>query len=653
MTIERDAARKTFARVYVCVLEIYPDKCLNTYGVAPCTASGAPGQECYNTFASCQDKPNYNRGTKVDKFITRGAPLPIGETMRPYIVEVEGAPTEADPDKGLGRRAYYEIKMTDETDNDVGMDPYVGNRAAPAGGTFWGRWLARNPNYQTRKAVLRRGYVVNGVWDWNTFQNEEFSIEQIDGPDDRGVVIRVQDPIKRADYIKIPPPSDGKLQFALKDFEDAGTAQGGSLNTIVLRNDASAVDDFYNGMTVRIIDQTGAGQERKIVDYDGTTRTAIVETDWSVAPDNSSIYFVQVIQITLQSGAAAQYAKYGVPGYIRIGKEAIKFTDITGDVISWPDSTYRAQFNTVIEEHKENAKVQIGKYFDDEPFTDVVKWLVNECGLDDTYIDLTGFAAVEETWLGSHYRITTALFAPEKASELLTDLLRHGPCVSWWDPVAQLQRLIYFGPPAPGEESVTLTDEAEFNGKPEIERLDDERITAAALAFDLLSPTLDRKEDSNYLDGYTYYDADASGPNEYNSERFKTLHSRWFGQQNDRAAQSWPALQLAHYRDAPSKIKGKIDPKDFDFNVGDYRTVKTAGLPDLDGNPKPIKTLITKIRDKGKYIEFECRTTVFNQRFGFFAPNDAQDYPDNEGYACFSQGDTALMPDGTSAYLFY
>jgi hypothetical protein len=67
---------------------------------------------------------------------------------------------------------------------------------------------------------------------------------------------------------------------------------------------ASAVDDFYNGMTIRITDGPGAGQERIITDYFGGTKIAYLDSDWeanrvpspeSLVPNttnNPSDYFI-------------------------------------------------------------------------------------------------------------------------------------------------------------------------------------------------------------------------------------------------------------------------------------------------------------------------------------------------------------------------
>ncbi|PKO50365.1 MAG: hypothetical protein CVU28_13055, partial [Betaproteobacteria bacterium HGW-Betaproteobacteria-21] len=77
---------------------------------------------------------------------------------------IASAPTEIDPQAGLARRANVSLTLQDETDADVQQDPYVAGRATPAGGTFWSRLLARNPNYSGRWARVRRGYATD-PWD--------------------------------------------------------------------------------------------------------------------------------------------------------------------------------------------------------------------------------------------------------------------------------------------------------------------------------------------------------------------------------------------------------------------------------------------------------------------------------------------------------
>jgi hypothetical protein len=98
------------------------------------------------------------------------------------------------------------------------------------------------------------------------------------------------------------------------------TARGASANTIELDAAASDVTGAYLQMTVAILQSgtlsatyneatpldflftsKGSGQSKTITAYDGPTRTAIVNTDWSVIPDDTSFY--QIIN-TVNQGQA-------------------------------------------------------------------------------------------------------------------------------------------------------------------------------------------------------------------------------------------------------------------------------------------------------------------------------------------------------------
>lgn len=168
---------------------------------------------CYNTFKTCQDKINYLRGVKTYKLTERGAPIQLGEATRPYITRIAIAPTEIDPDAGLARRAMTTLTCGDESDSDVEMDPYLADRAAPPGGTFWARLLARVHNYAGRDARVKRAFVDQGMWGATT--TERYVIETINGPNRGEVSITLKDPISLINKVKIPTPTSGKLAVAL------------------------------------------------------------------------------------------------------------------------------------------------------------------------------------------------------------------------------------------------------------------------------------------------------------------------------------------------------------------------------------------------------------------------------------------------------
>lgn len=102
---------------------------------------------------------------------------------------------------------------------------------------------------------------------------------------------------------------------------DTGTAQGGGSSLIIIAATASILDDFYNGMTVFISSGTGSGQLKTITDYEGATKTCTVDSNWSVNPDNTSVYEVMPkVELTptsndlpLATGAVARVSSVQQP----------------------------------------------------------------------------------------------------------------------------------------------------------------------------------------------------------------------------------------------------------------------------------------------------------------------------------------------------
>lgn len=70
----------------------------------------------------------------------------------------------------------------------------------------------------------------------------------------------------------------------------SGTAQGGNGHSITLAASDTAGDNIYNRNLIVITDNTGVGQTRTIVGYDGTSKVAVVDRDWYVQPDATTEY---------------------------------------------------------------------------------------------------------------------------------------------------------------------------------------------------------------------------------------------------------------------------------------------------------------------------------------------------------------------------
>lgn len=75
----------------------------------------------------------------------------------------------------------------------------------------------------------------------------------------------------------------------------SGTAQAGAAGTITLAADASASANYYSSprqCIVAIVSGTGSGQQRKITAYNGGTKVATTDSNWSTIPDATSAYVV-------------------------------------------------------------------------------------------------------------------------------------------------------------------------------------------------------------------------------------------------------------------------------------------------------------------------------------------------------------------------
>lgn len=109
--------------------------------------------------------------------------------------------------------------------------------------------------------------------------------------------------VKLSNFIRLSKQGSG----AVPD-EHIGVAQGGAAGTITLASTASSTNDAYVGMWIQIIEGTGKGQIRSITDYNGTTRVADVNSNWTTVPGSGSKYSIYSIR-TLRGGTDSSVHK--------------------------------------------------------------------------------------------------------------------------------------------------------------------------------------------------------------------------------------------------------------------------------------------------------------------------------------------------------
>lgn len=274
------------------IVEIVQHLCTRTYGVSPCTASGAAPQKCYNTRATCQDTANYDAG-ELSLYFGKGIPAEHGivSYLIPSLVSISTSPTRiniagASSDaQGLGNRALCSIVFTDHQHTDRIVDPYLSGRTwnplDADRGTFWSRWLVRNKYWKNIKIIIHEGYAGESL---AAMSSRTYFIDSISPPDAKGrVTIKGKDILARIEERKAQAPeaSPGELYT---DIDAAAT-------TFVATG--AVIGDYDASGTLRINDEimtyTSRASVTAGVRFSGVTRG----TDGSEANSHSNSDAIQ------------------------------------------------------------------------------------------------------------------------------------------------------------------------------------------------------------------------------------------------------------------------------------------------------------------------------------------------------------------------
>jgi hypothetical protein len=132
---------------------------------------------------------------------------------------------------------------------------------------------------------------------------------------------------------------------------ETGTAQAGGANTITLNSGASTYTNYYNSMTVTITSGTGSGQSANIVSYNGATKVATVDANWSTQPTSSSVYSLGIPLRNSPASTSSRYTTYITGSPYIYNSSSITTTGtgikIDGDLATGNKSIISAQFTQV------------------------------------------------------------------------------------------------------------------------------------------------------------------------------------------------------------------------------------------------------------------------------------------------------------------
>ena len=315
------------------LVQIDQDLCTRTYGVGLCTASGTV--KCYNTRKTCQVPSAYDRGTLTLTFCKPNTVQPKDQNWIPLVDSVSTAPTKLNPATGnldnsaLGERGVLTVSFTDAPHTDFIVDPYLSTRPFDPleRGTFWSKWLARNPYYQNRLVRLYEGYVGDTLGQMKV---RHYLMDSLVGPDSsQRVRLVAKDPLKLSEKerAQIPNASTGLLQLNIDQTQTTFTVY------------KALLADYPASGTIRIDDEimtyTGRTISSGIITFTGVTRAQY----GTIAAGHSLDTLVQVCVVYLDK-VLWQGVKELLVDWAGVDSSYINDTDWQNEY-----TTYLAQFN--------------------------------------------------------------------------------------------------------------------------------------------------------------------------------------------------------------------------------------------------------------------------------------------------------------------
>jgi hypothetical protein len=553
--------------------------------------------KCYNTYNTCQSKPNFTKITKTLRYINNRGNIPLGFIGYPVLqengvsafsssVNISGS----NPSLGaFGRRATVTVRLKDFIDDDIWFDKYQTERisgAAQVGGvgynpkdkgTHFTNLKARWPFYAGRPLRIVDGFLDNGTI--NVVSTRNYIITNMTYDSGGEVTIEGKDILALADDKKAlcPAPSRGKTSASM---------------------------------------------------------TAVNLPTFDLTP----------------TGIGAEYP---TSGWATIGSEVVSFTR-SGDSVT---ITGRGLFGTVAATHSIGDTFQTAKVIQNTRVDDLIyDLLVNFAKVNSSFIPLISKWQPEITRWANNLKIDTVITKPTGVSQLIGELSDLGFSV-WWDDVTQEISLQATHPVQDG--LITKISDRNNIKKIDVDDKDEDRITQVHFYSKQTDPTKDHKDKSNYNRINVLIDTDAESVNAYNETKVREIFCRWLNNGADAVVRTLSLRLLKRLNTPPKHYIITLDYNDNALGLADVIELDSRVATDPTGNVvKPLLQVMRKTHKKvGHEIEVVAQAFNYNGRYGQIMENTAPVYgsaTDEQKRlgAYFVNGTTLTFPDGEPPYAF-
>lgn len=575
------------------------EKCALKFGdtndAGTCTATG---EACHQGWATCKAPDAYVAEEFAVSYCDAVADMPSDQGFLPFIVpgSIKPKPGTPDPTNSLGERGKLAYKLLDAPHDDVGIDPYVAQRAYDPldRGTYWPRFRQRFPYYMGRIVDWYSGYLDDEGFSWDNFKKRTYVIEKRAGWGRGDISTTAKDPLKLADNERSQFPQTSRGELAIAIAEGANPT---AIEIVTADSTEYNLEDFETFSAVRIGDE--------VFKYTGVT----VITD------------------------------------------GVRLTGCT--------TTLDDGYSTETEAHDVGDEVQKCIWYRDMRAVEIVKIILERgASVPSAFIPYTDWEALYDTWLPS-LRLTRLVTEPEGARGQIDEIIPQSMTWAfWWDEVDQQIKYDVVRPVDVGEAVQTLTDDDNLvSDSVDPKDEPDELVNETYYAFGQRDPTEDEDESGNYRKGWSDINGDSQSAREIGERRSKTIWCRWHPVNNQAQISRISKRVLAVRAKIPFRIDFQVDRKDDAARSGQFMELTTAKLPDATGAPRVgVRVRVLKAEQDGDTVSYTAREDFFRGRFGRAAPSSlsgllyadaSQDH--RERYA-FVADSTGKLSDGTDGY---
>ena len=563
-------AHKLTPRVPMQYVRLSLDFCDNVFGSntfpSECTADPA-AQPCFNTRKTCQALQAYrldSSGKRQYVFSQEMGDRLTGVEKYAHsaLISVSSAPTEIVPTKGISLRSNITIKLRDFMSTDTDTDDHAASRSyiTTDQGSYFEKFLARNPHYVGRTVEVFDGYV---AYDGSIQAQDGKKKYIIDSMflDNDVLTIKCKDPMTLADELKakVPQPS----QFNLKVDMGHGTQNNEVLQ--INNTDATAAqlqEYFGTSGYVRI--------EEEIMAYSRDAGDAHIDfpesgrgawgTKELASPD------------TYDAGEVVQKC-------LAFGTE-----DGAGTGATINDVAYQLLVN--------EANVPASA-------------CNNESGGIYSWVD------EKNDWLSS-YRIDTIISEPKEVNKQLSQLGSMVGVNFFYDDLSAQIVMRAETPEIDATGIVRVTDDHIIEDSYKLIQADKDRISRVYYYYNQRSAVEDRDKPKSFKNLYVNIDSDSETDFEYAKESNKVIYG--WGVKDSSTATSVSQRLLNRFKKTPITCTFKLDASYDQLSTGDHFYLSTSHITDIYGEQKiqtEMQVLSTKFDSKNQQFLIKAKQFRF------------------------------------------